>query len=234
MRFLLLLLPFTCCFCQHDSEPVIEPTPPVDTPLYISYLALGDSYTIGQSVPADERFPAQLIDSLLPHQIMGSARVIAKTGWTTAELDAAIAAAQPPLGNSYDIVTLLIGVNNQYRGYPLDQYETQFADLLEQAVIYAGSRPERVFVLSIPDYAFTPFGQNFNPTRISQEIDEFNAANKSIALARGVHYIDITPISREGLQDPTLVASDQLHPSGKMYARWVSLLKSAVLAELRL
>ncbi|MBK8702229.1 MAG: SGNH/GDSL hydrolase family protein [Saprospiraceae bacterium] len=206
---------------------------PCFTPLYISYLALGDSYTIGQSVPVDERFPAQLIDSLLPHHIMGSARVIAKTGWTTAELDAAIAAAQPPVGNSYDIVTLLIGVNNQYRGYPLDQYEVQFADLLEQAVIYAGSRPERVFVLSIPDYAYTPFGQNFNPTRISQEIDEFNAANKSISLARGVHYIDITPISREGLQDPALVASDQLHPSGKMYARWVSLLKHSVIAELR-
>lgn len=203
------------------------PTPPSENPTdttavqSFAYLALGDSYTIGHAVPAAERFPEQLMDSLWSDRTDKSLRVIATTGWTTDELQAGIAAATD-LEPSYDMVSLLIGVNNQYRSYPIDTYRVEFVELLEQAIAFADGDKSRVFVVSIPDYAYTAFGGG-NAT-ISAGIDAYNAINDSIAAAYGVTYFDITPISREGLDDPTLVAQDGLHPSGKQYSRWVSVM----------
>jgi lysophospholipase L1-like esterase len=215
-KFLLILLPLLAATCT-EKEPVPEPQPSVK----LSYLALGDSYTIGQSVAVEERFPMQLADKLRPlgHDI-GHVRIIAKTGWTTDELQAGIDNSDLTSDSTFDLVSLLIGVNNQFRSRPVSSYKPDFTALLNQAIAFADGNKDRVFVVSIPDYAFTPFGNG--RTDISEGIDEYNAANREIADAMGVRYFDITPLSREGLNDPTLVASDGLHPSGKQYAQWVS------------
>jgi lysophospholipase L1-like esterase len=179
------------------------------------YLALGDSYTIGEGVAEEERWPV-----MLAHQVgITSPTLIAKTGWTTDELQSAIEKAKP--GTNYDLVSLLIGVNNQYRGYAPDVYQQEFAALLQQAITFAGNDPNRVFVVSIPDYGVTPFAAAKNPQKISEEIDVYNAINKKITEAAGVRYFDITPISRKAAHDKSLLATDQLHPSGKMYRMWV-------------
>lgn len=218
---LLVWLAFSGCDAT-SPEPTPTPNTPSDsTTTTFSYLALGDSYTIGHAVPASERFPEQLMDSLWSDRTDKSLRVIATTGWTTDELQAGIDTATA-LGNDYDMVSLLIGVNNQYRSYPIDTYRVEFTALLEQAIAFADGDTSRVFVVSIPDYAYTPFG-NGNAT-ISAGIDAYNAINKDITESYGVAYFDITPISREGLSDPALVAEDGLHPSGKQYGRWVSLM----------
>jgi undecaprenyl-diphosphatase len=178
------------------------------------YLALGDSYTIGESVPASERFPMQLARELgidEPH-------IIAKTGWTTDELSVAIDAANPQ--GPFDLVTLLIGVNNQYRGRSADEYRTQFAALLGRAVGFAGGDANKVIVVSIPDWGVTPFAEGRDRAKIAREIDQFNAINREEAARAGAKWVDITPISRGS--DPALVASDGLHPSGKQYAEWVN------------
>ena len=221
--------------CEHPSavEPVIE-VPVTDEKRPLACLALGDSYTIGQGVPVAARFPVQLRQKLMEADLqVDTMQIIAKTGWTTGDLKSTIGNTQLA-SDTFDVVTLLIGVNNQFRGFSLSAYEPEFADLLEMAIQFAGNRPERVFVLSIPDYGVTPFGQNRpNPAQISLEIDAFNAANRAITESRGVSYFDITPISREALNDPSLLASDQLHPSGKMYDRWVDLLLPTVLERLK-
>lgn len=218
--------------CNHEQTQVIPAIPDADTIKAISYLALGDSYTIGQSVAAVERFPRQLADSLSGMGYETTLKIIAQTGWTTADLKAGIQAANIT-GNTYDLVTLLIGVNNQYRGFSIGGYQTEFTQLLEQAILFAGNDPLKVVVLSIPDYAYTPFGQNRpNPNEISQQIDAFNAACQEITVQHGVLFVDITPISREGLDDPALVAPDKLHPSGSMYARWVTAMLPGVLTAL--
>ncbi len=185
------------------------------------YLALGDSYTIGESVSATERFPVQLTRRLREQGIpIDDPQIIARTGWTTDELERAILQNSPH--GSYDLVTLLIGVNNQYRGRDAEEYRREFIRLLERAIALAGNKPTRVMVLSIPDWGMTPFGRNRK--NVSAEIDAFNAINQSEAIARGVHYVNITPISREAENDPSLIAGDGLHPSGKMYSQWVDLL----------
>lgn len=182
------------------------------------YLALGDSYTIGESVSPAECFPAQLTDALRAQGMpMGAPEIVAQTGWTTDELDRAIDAAQPQ--GTYELVTLLIGVNNQYRGRALDEYRTEFRGLLRRAIGFAGEHPARVIVLAIPDWGVTPFGRDRQD--VAAEIDAFNAANREIATSLGARYVDITPISREARDDPGLVAADGLHPSGKMYERWM-------------
>jgi len=184
----------------------------------VRFLALGDSYTIGQSVPVNDRWPKQFVAELERQGYnVGELKIIAQTGWTTASLQNAIN-QQLPL-NDFTLVSLLIGVNNQFQGGSIDTYTIQFKELLQQAILLAGNNPQHVFVLSIPDYAFTPFG-NGNP-EISVEIDEFNAVNSFITSTYNVKYIDITPISRLGLSSPYLVAEDGLHPSGDMYRLWV-------------
>jgi lysophospholipase L1-like esterase len=187
-----------------------------------TYLALGDSYTIGEAVSAAESFPYQLKETLVKQgHPVESIQIIAQTGWTTDELQSAIdvATLSPP----YDLVTLLIGVNNQYRGYSVVNYCVEFEQLLRQAIVFAGADTERVRVLSIPDWGVTPFAQKEGRVadKVAKEIDAFNAAAKEISERLGVIFIDNTPHSRLAATDATLLAPDGLHPSGKMYAHWV-------------
>ncbi|RFN59409.1 SGNH/GDSL hydrolase family protein [Marixanthomonas ophiurae] len=189
------------------------------------YLALGDSYTIGESVCDTCRFPEQLkkeLDQRLNEQ--GDLKIIAKTGWTTTDLLNAIAQQKP--SNKYDLVTLLIGVNNQYQGQPFSTYEKEFPELLSKAIQFAGGNKDNVIVVSIPDYAFTPFGQTKNnPSKISEELGQYDAYAKNISEKEGVAaFVNITPITRKGLEDETLVASDGLHPSKEAYNQFVKLL----------
>jgi lysophospholipase L1-like esterase len=184
------------------------------------FLALGDSYTIGESVPDNERWPVQLVRALNAQgKEFDDPEIIATTGWRTDDLKKAIEGRNPP--RDFDLVSLLIGVNNQYQGKSPDDYRAEFEDLLQMAISFAAGKKENVFVLSIPDYGFTPFGEEKQKT-ISPAIDAFNAINNAIAEALQVSYIDVTSISRMGLSDTALVASDGLHPSGKMYREWVN------------
>ena len=193
------------------------------------YLALGDSYTIGESVAASERWPVQLTARLRARGLpIDDPLLIATTGWTTGELSRAIEQANP-IG-PFDLVTLLIGVNNQYRGRSADEYRKQFHALLQRAIAYAGDDPARVVVLSIPDWSVTPFATGMGAEqssldRIAGQIDQFNAINRAETERSGAHYLDITPISRQAAQDRSLLATDGLHPSGKMYAHWVKLIE---------
>ena len=193
------------------------------------YLALGDSYTIGESVAASERWPVQLTARLRARGFtLEDPLLIATTGWTTGELAGAIEQANP-IG-PFDLVTLLIGVNNQYRGRSEDEYRKQFHALLQRSIAYAGDDPARVIVLSIPDWSVTPFATGMGAEqssldRIAGQIDQFNAINRAETERSGAHYLDITPISRQAAQDRSLLATDGLHPSGKMYAQWVKLIE---------
>ena len=186
-----------------------------------AFLALGDSYTIGEGVAPGERWPVQLVARLRDDGIdIADPRIIATTGWTTDELAAAMDAASfaPP----YDLVTLLVGVNNQYRGRPLDEYRAQFRDLLQRAIHLAGGNAAHVVVVSIPDWGVTPFAarEGCDAARIAREIDAFNAAACAETGGAGAHWIDVTTISRASGSRDELVA-DGLHPSGAQYARWV-------------
>ncbi len=204
------------CSNEEDSTTKVMAAP-------IRYLALGDSYTIGESVPAEKNYPNLIVSALqAAGQQMEDAQIIAKTGWTTDELNVAIQEAAPD--TTFHIVSLLIGVNNQFRGRSVEAYAPEFEDLLQQAIRFANGNRSKVFVVSIPDYAFTPFGQRSKPDIISKGIDEYNAVNRTITERYEIVYFDITPISREGLDDPTLVATDKLHPSGAQYERWVELM----------
>lgn len=185
----------------------------------VSFLALGDSYTIGESVSEQERWPNQLADSLRAHGMkISRPTLVATTGWRTDDLKNAIAKAS--LKNEYGLVSLLIGVNNQYQGKPLAQYAVEFEDLLRTAIALAQGKKENVFVVSIPDYGFTPFGKE-KQTTITAAIDQFNATNRQIAERLGITYFFITDITRRALTQPDLMAADGLHPSGKMYSLWV-------------
>lgn len=186
------------------------------------YLALGDSYTIGEKVTANANFPNQAAALLKQETISCKVRIIAKTGWTTDELETGILNANlaDPLRSSYDFVSLLIGVNNQYRGKPVDSYKPGFEALLVQAIGFAGNRPERVVVLSIPDWGVTPFAEGRDREQIAREIDAYNEANRQIAERYHIYYIDITPWTREAALDPGLLIEDGLHPSGREYKRW--------------
>lgn len=188
----------------------------------LKYLALGDSYTIGESVTEAERWPNQLADSLRKrHLDYGKPTIIATTGWRTDNLKNAMTIAQ--LKNEYNMVSLLIGVNNQYQGKSSKEYEAEFEALLVWAIQLAKGKKENVFVVSIPDYGYTPFGKP-KQAAISAAIDLFNEINARITYKLGVKYFNITEISRDGLSDPSLVAPDGLHPSGKMYSYWVELI----------
>ncbi|PPJ41168.1 MULTISPECIES: SGNH/GDSL hydrolase family protein [unclassified Pseudoxanthomonas] len=190
----------------------------------LRYLALGDSYTIGEAVDEAGRWPMQLARLLrMEGVLVGDPRIIATTGWTTDELDAAITAAEP-LGQ-HDFVTLLIGVNNQYRGRDVEEYRTQFAALLWRAIGFAGGRPDRVLVLSIPDWGVTPFGAQSGRDieQIARELDAYNTAARTVCAQRDVAFVDITPVSRARGSEATMVADDGLHPSAAMYTEWTRL-----------
>lgn len=187
------------------------------------YLALGDSYTIGEKVNHTDNFPNQVF-SLMNKEKPGlqQPRIIAKTGWTTDELESGILSANSdePLRSTYDFVSLLIGVNNQYRGRSVDNYKAEFEELLKKAITYAGNKTERVVVLSIPDWGVTPFAEGRDRAQIAMEIDLYNAVNKKIAEQYHIYYVDITPWTREAANDNSLLTSDGLHPSTKEYKRW--------------
>jgi lysophospholipase L1-like esterase len=188
----------------------------------MKFLALGDSYTIGESVAEDQRWPVQLAEVLRKKGIAIEApHIIATTGWRTDDLKRAILAAAP--AKDHALVSLLIGVNNQYQGKSETSYAPEFEELLNMAIAFAGGDKSKVFVVSIPDYGYTPFGKEKQET-ISKAIDAFNAVNRSITEKYGVKYFNITDISRKGFDDPELVANDQLHPSGKMYTEWVKVI----------
>jgi lysophospholipase L1-like esterase len=183
------------------------------------FLALGDSYTIGEGVAPSERWPVQLARLLLELGLEPlETTIIAQTGWTTADLQAGINAGHPT--GDFDLVSLLIGVNNQYRGLSQSAYRQEFISLLQQSVNYAGNRPSRVIVLSIPDWGVTPFAGGRDRTAIAREIDLFNTVNRQESGRLRVHYVDVTEISRQAEGNPSLIAGDGLHPSGKMYAQW--------------
>jgi lysophospholipase L1-like esterase len=223
-----------CSGKNMDDDSIVPFTPQIPQQgngSAVSYLALGDSYTIGESVPAAQSFPYQLSSALnqLNYQA-ASPVIIARTGWTTDELIKEIAARN--LTQKFDMVTLLIGVNNQYRGYNVDAYRKEFVQLLNTALSYANGNHKRVFVLSIPDWGVTPFAQGRDRLQIANEINAYNAINKAESEKAGVSYTDITPISRQAIADATLTAADGLHPSGKMYTLWVQNLISNVVKSL--
>lgn len=210
------------CLSIHCTKMTKERNQPNQT-----YLALGDSYTIGEGVPEAENFPHQVVQLLnKAGHPFSEPTIIAKTGWTTDELTAGIAAAAPP--GTYNVVSLLIGVNNQYRGRSSAAYSGEFEGLLLKAIAYAGGKSSHVFVVSIPDWGVTPFAAGRDRAQIAAEIDQYNAVNQAVAARYGVHYIDITPGTREAATDLTLLTSDNLHPSGKEYKRWAEKLAAGI------
>lgn len=195
------------------SDSIINNNP-LDT--VNNYLALGDSYTVGQYVQKGKSFPSQLVQMLrIKNVSVNDPEIIAVTGWTTQDLLNALQASPPK--QTYSFVTLLIGVNNQYQGRSLEEYKIQFSQLLNMAISYADNNKNNVFVLSIPDYSVTPFANGSDIQKIAMQINQFNEANKIISSNAGVHYFDITPISRNAKNDPSLITGDGLHPSAKQY-----------------
>ena len=222
LSFLLIFVTVYSCSKKNSMEQATGNLP-LGSDTVKTYLALGDSYTIGQSVPEADRFPNQTVALLrAAHVEIKDPKIIATTGWTTENLINGL--KDNPPGNNYSVVSLLIGVNNQYQHRSIDEYKSGFRLLLNRAIEYSGNNKGHVFVLSIPDYSVTPFAQGSDTATISREIDLFNAANKSISQELGVNYLDITPISREAATDTGLLAGDGLHPSGKQYKRWADIL----------
>jgi acyl-CoA thioesterase I len=201
------------------------------SPDSIRILALGDSYTIGQSIEQKLSWPYQLKDSLETNNIkVIETAVIARTGWTTQGLKKAI--TEEYFANEYDMVGLLIGVNNQFQGLSISDYKEDFEYLLLKAISLVGYREKNVFVLSIPDYGVTPVGEYYGSDRVSEEIDEFNKINYEIARRYKITYFDVTTISKTASYDRRLIASDNLHFSGKMYTKWVQLILPHILSRL--
>lgn len=230
--FIVLLFVLSACRTTDIQDQQIINAQMPDKPL--TFLALGDSYTIGEAVVEELQWPVQLVKQLNDEGgNIANPQVIAKTGWTTAELQVAIESETPTIQAPYDLVSLLIGVNNQYRGYDFQIYEKEFEELLLKAISFADGNASKVFVVSIPDYGVTPFATSKNPEKIALEIDQYNATAQAIANRYQVQFINITAISRQAATNRTLVASDGLHPSGKMYTEWVTLVKPIVKAILK-
>jgi len=198
----------------------------------VRILALGDSYTIGEGVPVDDRWPMQLARVLRAQGLnVSTPAIVARTGWTTDELSAGIDDARPT--GMFDVVTLLIGVNNQYRGRAAEEYRTQFRALLARAVGFAGGRAGHVIVISIPDWGVTPFARGRDRATITRDIDAFNAVNRDESARAGAKYVDVTAISRRAVVEPDLIGDDKLHPSSSMYAAWVQAMMPTVLDAIR-
>ncbi|MGV3529157.1 MAG: SGNH/GDSL hydrolase family protein [Flavisolibacter sp.] len=184
-----------------------------------TYIALGDSYTIGEAVPLHQNFPYQLVQSLRKKGFAFAApEIIAKTGWSTDELAAAL--RKYTFSSNYDFATLLIGVNNQYRNREVIQFTMEFEALLEKAMQLTGNKKNKVAVLTIPDYSITPFAADLDKKKIAKEIDVYNAVVKAICLQYKIHCLNITESSRKAEKHPELLAADGLHPSAKEYAKW--------------
>lgn len=198
----------------------------------LTYLALGDSYTIGEQVIAEENFPHQAVAILKDEYNIDVAapKIIAVTGWTTDELNAAIKAKN--IHDTFDIVTLLIGVNNQYRGRDLENYASEFTDLLNQAIVFANGRTSHVFVLSIPDWGVTPFAEGKDRNEIAQKIDAYNKINERISLDHSCNYIEITENSRSNGLDESYLTPDKLHYAAKEYKIWAEKLAKLIAAKI--
>ena len=206
--------------CSSMGDPAPQNQVQASSPM--AYLALGDSYTIGESVSAEASWPKQLQAALAAEHVeLKDPEILARTGWTTDELITGI--EEHELQEDYDLVSLQIGVNNQYRGYSTDAYRLEFFQLVKIAVEFAGGDVEKVIVLSIPDWEMTPYAIDQDRLEIAAQIDRFNDIAQEEAERVGVHYINITPLSRMAIQEPDLIAKDGLHPSGIMYAQWVDL-----------
>jgi lysophospholipase L1-like esterase len=235
-NILTILLFFLVTACKKNAPENItgDPIPAMPLPnnndttiKSFTYLALGDSYTIGQNVPSQDNYPNQTISLLKKDSLFGEVKIIATTGWTTFDLKSGIERDQTLL-TQYDFVSLLIGVNNQYQGIAIEKYKPAFEELLIKALALSGHHPKQVIVLSIPDWGVTPFAGSRNKAAIAKEIDEYNAINKQLSQNYGVNYIDITPWTREAANDPSLLALDGLHPSAKEYARWAAKLAAII------
>lgn len=222
-----LLLAAICMSCVKETRrisalPSSSPALPVNQPSNKDkrYLALGDSYTIGQGVPPTDRYPVQTKNWLVANGIkeLKDPEIIATTGWTTINLQSAIETQKP--AGPFDVVSILIGVNDQYQTRSTAGYRERFTELLKKCIVLANYLPSHVFVLSIPDYSVTPFAKNFDVEQISKQIDEFNAINKQVALSYNVQYLDITPSTRQAANNPGLICADGLHPSGIEYTKW--------------
>ena len=224
MRFLYFF--FLLSTFSYSQESKIEKTK-------TQYLALGDSYTIGESVDEKYSWPIQLKFNLLnsdSNTSLDSVRIIAKTGWTTSDLLNYISNIK--INNHYDLVSLLIGVNNQFRGYDINIYKKEFEELLIKSIDFANSNFSNVFVLSIPDYGVTPFGKLRDSEKIKSEINLYNEINYKISKKYGVMYFNITDISRLTEFDSTLLTDDMLHPSKKMYKLWVEKITDQIINQL--
>ncbi len=217
MRYLLLLVFVGAC-----SHRAIQSVMTLDSAAKshkISFLSLGDSYTIGESVPQPDRWPVQLAHLLRDDKLdVADPDIIAKTGWTTDELQTAI--AQSGNKKTYNLVSLLIGVNNQYRGQGLEKYRTEFRELLQTAVKFADGKPNRVFVLSTPDWGQSPFAKGKDKAKVGQEIDAFNAVAREECQKANIAYVDITPLTREAAGNDAQFADDGLHYSGQQMKHW--------------
>jgi lysophospholipase L1-like esterase len=230
---LIAVTSLTLCTKKADHTPAMaNNTTTMTKPDTLNYLALGDSYTIGEAVSQKQSYPSQLANGLNMRSFnVQPPTIIATTGWTTDDLINAI--SHSGIANKkFSFVTLLIGVNDQYQQLGQANYKIKFACVLNTAITFANGDPSRVFVLSIPDYGVTPFA-NGQDSVIGPQIDRFNAINKSISEAAGVNYLDITPTSRQAATDPSLVAPDGLHPSGKMYTLWVNSLEPMIAVKLK-
>ena len=217
---ILILLLFNCTTNENELLPDTSEEKNLQEKNGFSYLALGDSYTVGESVPAEQSFPIQLsnrLESELNKRL--ETKIIARTGWRTDVLQNGIANTR--IDKPQDLVTLLIGVNNQYQNKPFEQYEKEFPELLQTALSFVDGDTEKVMVISIPDYAFTPFGQTRDMDNISKQIDRYNEFAQSTARDFNISFVGITDITREGLEQPELVAPDGLHPSGQAYGKFV-------------
>jgi lysophospholipase L1-like esterase len=229
------IVKFICCIallaCGKAKEPaVIYTAPPANGPVK-TWLALGDSYTIGQSVTESERFPNQTANILKQSGInIGTPDYIATTGWTTSNLMDAIQAQNAA---KHDVVSLLIGVNDEYQRHDTTGYRQRFTDLLVRSVQLANGKKENVFVLSIPDYSVTPFASGGDTAQVRKEIDWFNTINKQVTNAYQCPYLDITPSTREARNNPALIANDGLHPSGMEYKKWAVSLAPMMLPVLK-